>query len=91
MGFAFAIGFANIQNDVLDLESDKMNRPERPLVTGKVPVRVARRAWIVMFVLMLLCGFINTIWQNLGSVEIQIDKLDIVYHSNKFIITFSYS
>ena len=56
LGFAFAIGFANIQNDILDLESDKMNRPERPLVTGKVSVKAARRAWIVMFVLMLLCG-----------------------------------
>ena len=56
LGFAFAIGFANIQNDILDLESDKMNRPERPLVTGKISVKAARRAWIVMFVLMLLCG-----------------------------------
>ena len=56
LGFAFAIGFANIQNDILDLESDKMNRPERPLVTGKVSVKAARRAWIVLFVLMLLCG-----------------------------------
>lgn len=56
LGFAFAIGFANIQNDILDLESDKMNRPERPLVTGKVSVKAARRAWIIMFVLMLLCG-----------------------------------
>ena len=56
LGFAFAIGFANIQNDILDLESDKMNRPERPLVTGKVSVKAARRAWIAMFALMLLCG-----------------------------------
>ncbi|WP_295862350.1 geranylgeranylglycerol-phosphate geranylgeranyltransferase [uncultured Fibrobacter sp.] len=56
LGFAFAIGFANIQNDILDLESDKMNRPERPLVTGKVSVKAARRTWITMFILMLLCG-----------------------------------
>ena len=56
LGFAFAIGFANIQNDILDLESDKMNRPERPLVTGKVSVKAARRAWIAMLTLMLLCG-----------------------------------
>jgi 4-hydroxybenzoate polyprenyltransferase len=55
-GFAFAIGFANIQNDILDLESDKMNRPERPLVTGKVSVKAARITWIALFVLMLLCG-----------------------------------
>ena len=36
LGFAFAIGFANIQNDILDLETDKLNRPERPLVSGKI-------------------------------------------------------
>jgi 4-hydroxybenzoate polyprenyltransferase len=83
LGFAFAIGFANIQNDILDLESDKMNRPERPLVTGKVSVKAARRAWIIMFALMIFCGLLNTILQNLGSIEIQIDKLDVVYHSNK--------
>jgi 4-hydroxybenzoate polyprenyltransferase len=56
LGFAFAIGFANIQNDILDLESDKMNRPERPLVTGKVSLKAARRTWIIMAILMLLCG-----------------------------------
>jgi 4-hydroxybenzoate polyprenyltransferase len=55
-GFAFAIGFANIQNDILDLESDKLNRPERPLVTGKVSVKAARITWITLLVLMLLCG-----------------------------------
>lgn len=54
--FAFAIGFANIQNDILDLESDKINRPERPLVTGEVSVKAARITWITLFVLMILCG-----------------------------------
>ena len=56
LAFAFAIGFANIQNDILDLESDKMNRPERSLVTGKVSVKAARITWITLFVLMLLFG-----------------------------------
>ena len=56
LAFAFAIGFANIQNDILDLESDKLNRPERPLVTGKVSVKAARTAWITMVILALACG-----------------------------------
>ena len=67
LGFAFAIGFANIQNDILDLESDKMNRPERPLVTGKVSVKAARRAWIAMFALMLLCGGGDSLVQTFGD------------------------
>jgi 4-hydroxybenzoate polyprenyltransferase len=70
LGFAFAIGFANIQNDILDLESDKMNRPERPLVTGKVSVKTARRTWIIMFILMLFCGLGDTILQNSRTFEI---------------------
>ncbi len=70
LGFAFAIGFANIQNDILDLESDKLNRPERPLVTGKVSVKAARRTWITLFVLMLLCGLVDTILQNSRTFEI---------------------
>ena len=42
LGFACAIGFANIQNDIWDLETDRVNRPERPLVTGKVSGKAAR-------------------------------------------------
>lgn len=61
LGFAFAIGFANIQNDVLDLESDKLNRPERPLVTGKVSVAAAQRAWIALLVLTVASGIADSI------------------------------
>ena len=70
LGFAFSIGFANIQNDILDFESDKLNRPERPLVTGKISMKAARRAWITLFVLMLLCGLGDTILQNTRTIEI---------------------
>ena len=56
LGFAFAIGFANIQNDILDFESDKLNRPERPLPSGKITMRAAKCAWITMFALTIVCG-----------------------------------
>ena len=40
LGFAFAIGFANIQNDILDLESDKRSHREsnkkRPSCSGRI-------------------------------------------------------
>ena len=61
LGFAAAIGFANIENDVLDLPSDKINRPERPLVTGEIKIRDARRAWKALAIFTLLCGLTNTI------------------------------
>ena len=62
LGFAFAIGFANIQNDIWDLESDRLNRPERPLVQGKVTVKVAKCCWIVLLILTLACGVADSIY-----------------------------
>ena len=53
-GFAFAIAFANIQNDIWDLDSDRLNRPERPLVSGKVSIKAAKSARIVMMTLTLI-------------------------------------
>ena len=61
LGFAFAIGFANIQNDIWDLETDRLNRPERPLVSGKISVTTAQRAWIVLLILTIACGFADSI------------------------------
>lgn len=70
LGFACAIGFANIQNDILDLESDKLNRPERPLVTKKVSVKAAKKAWVTLAVTMLLCGLGDSIIQCIKFMNI---------------------
>ncbi len=56
LGFAFAIGFGNIQNDVLDFESDKLNRPQRPLPSGRISIGAAKAAWIAMATLTVMCG-----------------------------------
>lgn len=40
----------NVLNDLLDLDSDRTNHPERPLVTGAVPVRRARGLTVSLFV-----------------------------------------
>lgn len=61
LGFAFAIGFGNIQNDVLDFESDKLNRPERPLPSGRISIGAAKTAWIVMAILTVACGLADGI------------------------------
>ena len=70
LGFASAIGFANIQNDYLDLESDKLNRPERPLVTGKVSIKTARITCYILAVTALLCGIGDSIIQNMRFMDI---------------------
>ena len=61
LGFAFAIGFANIQNDIWDLETDRLNRPERPLVSGKISINVAQWTWIILLILTLAVGFADSI------------------------------
>ena len=42
---ALIAGAANSLNDVLDLEIDRINRPERPLPSGLVSVTTARLVW----------------------------------------------
>ena len=42
---------SNIVNQIADLEIDRKNKPDRPLVTGEIPIR---RAWIVACVLYVL-------------------------------------
>ena len=66
LGFACAIGFANIQNDIWDLETDRLNRPERPLVSGKVPMGVAQKAWVVLLVLGIACGIAESLVTETG-------------------------
>lgn len=61
LGFAFAIAFANIQNDIWDLDSDRLNRPERPLVRGTISVKTAQKAWIVFLVFTIACGIADSI------------------------------
>jgi len=41
----------NVLNDLLDLEGDRTNHPDRPLVTGEVSVRAARGLAVTLFVL----------------------------------------
>ncbi len=47
---AFVTAGGNVLNDLLDLEGDRVNHPDRPLVTGEVSVRSARRLATALFV-----------------------------------------
>jgi len=61
LGFAFAIAFGNIQNDALDFESDKLNRPERPLPSGRISLTAAKGIWIAFMILSILCGIADAL------------------------------
>ena len=70
LGFATAIGFANIQNDILDLECDKLSHPERPLATGEVSVKAARITCYTLAAITLLCGIGDSVIQNIRFIDI---------------------
>jgi len=47
---AFVTAGGNVLNDLLDLEGDRVNHPDRPLVTGEVSEEAARRLTAAFFV-----------------------------------------
>jgi geranylgeranylglycerol-phosphate geranylgeranyltransferase len=54
LGFAtafFLCGYSMIVNDIYDVEVDKVNRPERPIPSGRIAVQAATRLSIAMLLL----------------------------------------
>jgi len=48
---AFVTAGGNVLNDLLDLEGDRTNHPDRPLVTGAISVASARGLAVALFIL----------------------------------------
>jgi 4-hydroxybenzoate polyprenyltransferase len=41
LGVFFLVAFANVHNDIIDFETDKINRPKRPLPSGRIKLKMA--------------------------------------------------
>lgn len=55
-------GAGNIINDYLDIESDRINKPQRPLPSGKIGMRTALVYCNLLFVTgIIIAGFVNMI------------------------------
>ena len=55
-------GAGNVINDYLDIEADKLNKPKRPLPSGKINPGVALAYAMMLFLTgIVLAGFVNTI------------------------------
>ncbi len=65
----FITGFAMIVNDILDIGIDQINRPERPLASGRLKLSSARNVALVMLALGILASLA------LGAVELLIAAL----------------
>ena len=48
----------NAMNDLFDIENDKINHPNRPLVTGKISINSAKTAIIISFIASTLVALI---------------------------------
>ena len=61
MSAAFLAGAANALNDVCDAEVDRINRPKRPIPSGRVTKRQAKIASAILFPLgWILAGTVST-------------------------------
>jgi 4-hydroxybenzoate polyprenyltransferase len=49
LGILFLVAFANACNDIADFEIDKINRPERPLPSGKISIKAAYGIMRILF------------------------------------------
>jgi len=71
----------NIINDIFDLEIDKINRPERPLPSGKISNKEA----LVLYFIFLLLSFICSWFINLPAFLIVVVSTLILYLYSKYI------
>ena len=53
----FLLSFANAHNDIVDFDADKINRPNRPLPSGKISLKTAKIAAAVCLFLAIAFGF----------------------------------
>jgi 4-hydroxybenzoate polyprenyltransferase len=80
-GICFLVAFANAHNDIADFEIDKINRPERPLPSGKISIEKARRALGILFFFAMLFSILAGI--KFAFLFIIAGALSIVY--NRFL------
>jgi 4-hydroxybenzoate polyprenyltransferase len=62
LGILFLVAFANAHNDIADFEIDKINRPERPLPSGKISIKASYRILCILF-------FFTMFFSVLASIE----------------------
>jgi geranylgeranylglycerol-phosphate geranylgeranyltransferase len=62
LGILFLVAFANAHNDIVDFEIDKINRPKRPLPSGKISIKAA-------YVLLYVLTFLTMVFSILAGVK----------------------
>jgi len=61
---AFLAGGLMVHNDFTDLESDRVNRPQKPIPSGLIKPKTAAITGIIMMVISVLISFSTTLFAN---------------------------
>ncbi len=78
-GFTASAG--NIINDIFDIEIDKVNRPDRPIPSGKILYKEA----LVIFFIFLLLSFIFSWFINLPAFTIVVATTFLLFLYSKYL------
>lgn len=86
---------SNVINQVYDLENDRINKPERPLCTGEIPVRAAWWYSVALYVVAVLPTWLVVVWPartlaEKASAELHLHQCFFIYIAG-MIFTFVYS
>jgi geranylgeranylglycerol-phosphate geranylgeranyltransferase len=68
----------NMQNDALDVEADRINRPDRAIPSGRVPRRAVIQASIGLYLLAVLLG--SSLGRYEGSLTVSMGTLLCLYN-----------
>jgi len=81
LGVFFLVAFANAHNDIIDFETDRINRPKRPLPSGYIKLKTANIIAIKCVCLAIILGLVSGF--EFALLFAAVGALSLVY--NKFL------
>lgn len=64
----FAAAYGNVINDIIDVKSDRISHPNRPLVSGKISIRGAYIFAIMLAVLSMICAMLASTFHAIAAL-----------------------
>ncbi len=78
---------ANVINDVMDIETDKINKPNRPLIRGAMTMNEAKAYWVALNLAgLIIAGFISGIALAIAMFSVLIMYAYSVYFKRQLLI-----
>ncbi len=68
--YFFIAASGMIINDIYDLNIDKVNRPERPIPSGRITLKQAKILWVATILIGMAFAVINSLIVNIGFMNI---------------------